>query len=349
MRIAVANVQVPFVHGGAEVHADNLVRHLRARGFETELVTIPFKWYPPERLIESIAAARMLDLTEANGVRIDRLIGLKFPIYLAPHPDKVLWILHQYRSAYDLWDHPDHGDLINLPSGQAVRAAIHYADRRFIPEARAVYANSRNVAQRLAHYNGINAKPLYHPPGDAEQFHCAVAEDFLFFPSRITPLKRQLLVIEALALCKQPVRVVFTGAAEVPAYMAELQQRCRETGLGDRAVFAGFTSQAEKLDYFARSLGIVYSPVDEDYGYVTLEAMLSSKPVVTTLDSGGPLEFVEHESTGFVCAPDAASLATSMDELWCNRSVASRMGKAGRALYDALGISWDLVVETLTA
>lgn len=349
MRIAVANVQVPFVHGGAEVHASNLVQQLRTRGFETELITVPFKWYPPERLLESIAIARMLDLSEANGVRIDRLIGLKFPIYLAPHPDKVLWILHQYRSAYDLWDDPEHGDLINLPKGQAVRAAVHHADRRFIPEAKAIYANSRNVADRLERYNGITAKPLYHPPAGAERFQFADAQDYFFFPSRITPLKRQRLVIEALALCREPVRVIFAGAAEVPSYMAELQQRSREAGLGERAVFKGFTSDAEKLDLYAQSLGVVYPPVDEDYGYVTLEAMLSCKPVITTLDSGGPLEFVEHEQTGLVCTPDAAGLAARMDELWRNRAIAMRMGKAGRELYDALGISWDRVVEALTA
>ena len=348
MRIGVANVQVPFVHGGAEVHANNLVQQLRARGFETELITVPFKWYPPERLLESIAIARMLDLSEANGVRIDRLIGLKFPIYLAPHPDKVLWILHQYRSAYDLWDDSEHGDLINLPMGQAVRAAVHHADRRFIPEAKAIYANSRNVADRLERYNGITAKPLYHPPAGAERFQSADARDYFFFPSRITPLKRQRLVIDALALCKEPVRVVFAGAAEVPSYMAELQQRSRETGLGERVVFKGFTSDEEKLDLYAHSLGVVYPPVDEDYGYVTLEAMLSCKPVITTLDSGGPLEFVEHEQTGLVCTPDAAGLAAMMDELWRNRVIAMRMGEAGREFYDALGISWDKVIEALT-
>lgn len=349
MRIGVANVQVPFVHGGAEVHADNLVQQLRARGFETELITVPFKWYPPERLLESIAIARMLDLSEANGVRIDRLIGLKFPIYLAPHPDKVLWILHQYRSAYDLWDHPEYGDLINLPQGQAVRAAVHHADKRFIPEATAIYANSRNVADRLERHNGIIARPLYHPPTGVERFRSADAQNYFFFPSRITPLKRQHLVIEALTLCKEPVRVVFTGAPEVSSYMAELQQRSRDAGLGDRVVFRGFTSDAQKLDLYAQCLGVVYPPVDEDYGYVTLEAMLSRKPVITMLDSGGPLEFVEHERTGLVCTPDAVGLAARMDELWRNRDIAARMGEAGREFYDSLDISWDRVVEVLTA
>jgi glycosyltransferase involved in cell wall biosynthesis len=348
VRIGVANVQVPFVQGGAEVHAGNLVKQLRARGFETELITVPFKWYPPERLLESIVIARMLDLSEANGVQIDRLIGLKFPIYLAPHPDKVLWILHQYRSAYDLWDHPEHGDLINLPHGQAVRAAVHHADNRFLPEAAAIYANSRNVADRLERYNGLVAKPLYHPPAGAEKFRCASVLDYFFFPSRFTPLKRQRLVIEAMIRCREPVRVVFAGAAEVFSYMAELQQRCLEAGLSDRVVFKGFTSDAEKLELYAECLGVIYPPVDEDYGYVTLEAMLSRKPVITTYDSGGPLEFVEHERTGLVCAPDAEELAARMDELWRNRSIASRMGDAGRSFYDALGISWDRVVEVLT-
>jgi glycosyltransferase involved in cell wall biosynthesis len=349
VRIGVANVQIPFVQGGAEVHAGNLVKQLRARGFETELITVPFKWYPPERLLESIVIARMLDLSEANGVQIDRLIGLKFPIYLAPHPDKVLWILHQYRSAYDLWDHPEHGDLINLPHGQAVRAAVHHADNRFLPEATAIYANSRNVADRLKRYNGLIAKPLYHPPAGAEKFRCASALDYFFFPSRFTPLKRQRLVIEAMIRCREPVRVVFAGAAEVFSYMAELQQRCLEAGLSDRVVFKGFTSDTEKLELYAECLGVIYPPVDEDYGYVTLEAMLSRKPVITTYDSGGPLEFVEHERTGLVCAPDAEELAARMDELWRNRSIASRMGDAGRSFYDALGISWDGVIEVLTA
>jgi glycosyltransferase involved in cell wall biosynthesis len=349
VRIGVANVQVPFVHGGAEVHADTLVRQLRMRGFEAELITFPFKWYPPEQLIDSIAIARMLDLSEANGVRIDRLIGLKFPIYLAPHPDKILWILHQYRSAYDLWDHPDHSDLMRLPQGQAVRSAIQYADRRFIPEAKAVYANSRNVADRLARYNGISAKPLYHPPARAERFRSAAALDYLFYPSRITPLKRQDLVVEALILCREPVRVVFAGADEVPSYANALKERCREAGLGDRAVFKGFVSDEARLDLYAESLGIVYPPVDEDYGYITLEAMLCRKPVITTDDAGGPLEFVEHDRTGLVCAPDPVMLAEQMDILWRSRSIAAQMGTAGRELYDALGISWDGVVEALTA
>lgn len=349
MRIGIANVQVPFVFGGAEMHAQNLVEQLRARKFEAELITVPFKWYPPQQLIDSIAITRMLDLSESNGVRIDRLIGLKFPAYLMPHPNKVLWILHQYRAAYDLWDHPQFGDLINLPGGQAVREAIRYADCRFIPEARAIHANSRNVANRLAAFNGISATPLYHPPAHAERFATGEAQDYLFFPSRITDLKRQDLVVEALALCREPVRVIFAGAAESSSYFARIKQRVHQLKLEDRAVFTGFTSDEDKLRLYAECRGVVYPPVDEDYGYVTLEAMLAHKPVVTTSDSGGPLEFVVPGETGLVCDPNPDDLAEALDELWRSPARAVKMGHDGHAHYDRMGISWDVVVDVLTA
>src|SRR5450759_5048557 len=120
MRILIANTRVPFVDGGAEALAQGLHAALRRSGHQADIVAVPFKWDPPERIIEQIMAARLFDLSEAVGMKIDRLIGLKFPAYLSPHPHKVLWILHQHRQAYDLWDHPM-GDLQRYPNGPQVR------------------------------------------------------------------------------------------------------------------------------------------------------------------------------------------------------------------------------------
>lgn len=349
MRIGIVSVQVPFVHGGAELHARNLRAQLRNRGFDAELITLPFKWYPSQAILDSIAISRLVDLTESDGQKIDRIIGLKFPAYLVPHPNKVLWILHQHRSAYELWDHPAYGDLIDLPDGRAVRDAIHYADNRFIPEARAVYANSRRVAERLARNNNISATPLYHPPGGADNFHPGEATDYFFFPSRFTRIKRQDLVVEALARCREPVRVVFAGGEDTPAYLRDLQARARKLRLGDRAVWKGFITEAEKVALYAGCLGVVYPPTDEDYGYITLEAMLAHKPVVTTRDSGGPLEFVVDGESGLVVDADASELAEAMDRLWRDRSSARRMGDNGFALYRDKQISWDTVIDALTS
>src|ERR671919_216382 len=208
MRILIATVQVPFIRGGAEIHAEGLRDALLAAGHEAEILAIPFKWYPPEKILDHVLACRLLDVSEVAGTRVDRLIGLRFPAYLIPHPNKVLWILHQHRTAYDLWDHAL-SDLIYYPNGSQVRDAIEHADRTLIPEARAVFANSQNVARRLKRYCDVDATPLYHPPPNAEKFYSSRAEDYLFFPSRLCLPKRQELALQALTLTRNLVRLCF--------------------------------------------------------------------------------------------------------------------------------------------
>src|SRR5262249_31387495 len=154
---------------------------LLAAGHQAEIVAVPFKWYPPYRILDHMLACRLLDLSEVAGTRVDLLIGLRFPAYLIPHPNKVLWILHQHRSAYELWDHPTLSDLIHFPEGALVRDAIEQADRNLPKQAKAIFANSQNVARRLRQFCGIDAQPLYHPPPHAEKFRTAPAENFLFF------------------------------------------------------------------------------------------------------------------------------------------------------------------------
>ncbi len=347
MRSAVATVQVPFLRGGAEAHADGLVAAFREAGHEAELVTVPFKWYPPDAIAQQMLACRLLDLSESMGTRIDRVIGLKFPAYLVPHPNKVLWILHQHRSAYDLWEN-HWGDLFGQPGGQIAMNLIRTADTRIIPQARKIFANSRNVADRLQRFCGIESEPLYHPPPLADRFRSGEAADYLLMPSRVNGPKRQELVMRALLLTRQPVKVLFIGAADNAPYLAKLKAQAAELPPG-RAVWLGSVSDQRKIDLMAEAIGVLVPPLDEDYGYVTLEAMLAARPVITCTDSGGPCEFVEHGQTGLVCAPDAEALADAMDTLWTNRARARVMGAAGRARYAALGLSWEHVVECLLA
>lgn len=335
------------MHGGAEAHAGNLLRALRKAGHEVELVSIPFKWYPAGTLLDQIAQARMVELCESNGRAIDRIIGLKFPAYLVPHPNKVLWILHQHRPAYDLWDHPQFGDLILQRQGRAVRDAIRQADQLYIPEARSIYANSANVAARLRRFCGIESTPLYHPPGDAEHYYCTDAEPYLFFPSRITPLKRQALVIEALARCRQDIRIAFAGHAESTTIQDDLNRLAGVLGVSQKIEWLGVISEEEKRKRYAHSLGVIYPPLDEDYGYITLEAMLASKPVITTVDAGGPLEFVQDRATGLVVEPRPEAVAAGMDELWSDFIRSAHWGRNGRERYQSLGITWNNVVERL--
>ena len=346
MRVLIATVQVPFIRGGAEVHAEGLRDALREAGHEAEILAIPFKWYPPEKILDHILACRLLDVSEVAGTVVDRLIGLRFPAYLIPHPNKVLWILHQHRTAYELWDHAL-SDLVYYPNGSQVRDAIEQADRRLIPEARAVFANSRNVAQRLKRYCDIDSTPLYHPPPGAEKFYSSGAADYLFFPSRLCIPKRQELVLEALAASRNPVQLCFAGTSDHPDYTDKLQSLARKLKVQKRVEWLGSISEEEKRSRYASALAVVYPPIDEDYGYVTLEAMLASKPVITCRDSGGPLEFVTNQTTGLITDPTPEALAAAFDFVWENRGDAATLGTAARLHYESLNLSWSNVIQKL--
>jgi glycosyltransferase involved in cell wall biosynthesis len=346
--VVVANVQTPFVRGGAEMLADSLIAALIEAGHSAELVTMPFKWYPTDRIGDAMLAARLMEVDKWVGGSIDRLIGLKFPAYLMRHPNKVLWLLHQYRGAYDLWDKPV-GDLGNAPQGRAMRDAIQRADEALIPECRRIYTISRNVSDRLQRYNGIASRPLYHPPPDVERFRQEQAEDFLYCPGRINPTKRQHLIVEALLLCQEKVRVVFSGLNDSAEYAAKIERRTEAGRLGDRVAWRGRVSEDEKYTLYARCLAVLVPPIDEDYGYVTLEAMASAKPVITCIDSGGPLDFVHQGETGAICDPTPASLAQAMDVLWRDRARAREQGQAGLMRYRSLNLNWPDVVGQLLA
>jgi hypothetical protein len=84
--VVVCEAQVPFIRGGAEALSRELVREFRERGYDTELISIPFKWYPKTELLPHAAMWRLLDLSESNGRPIDLLVATKFPTYFARHP-----------------------------------------------------------------------------------------------------------------------------------------------------------------------------------------------------------------------------------------------------------------------
>ncbi|MDT5261551.1 MAG: hypothetical protein QOC61_555 [Acidobacteriota bacterium] len=341
--ILICTTQVPFTTGGAEAHVEGLRRALEEAGYNAEVAALPFKWYPPSEIMRGTLAWRLLDVTESNGKPIDLVIGMKFPAYTVAHPRKVLWVMHQYRSAYNLWGTP-FDDLSTYPDGARARDLVRHCDERFIPEARKVFANSRTVAERLARYNRIESEPLYHPPPRAASLHAGAQGDYVFYPSRLEPQKRQELLIEALSFVRTPVRAVLAGAARERTHYESL---VKQYGVGDRVELKGFVSEEEIIELYANALGVCYLPFDEDYGYVTLEGMLSSKPVITARDGGGATEFVEHGVEGLISDPEPRALAECLDELFAERERARRMGERGREKLVAMNLSWQNVVEKI--
>ena len=337
MRVAVCAPQVPFVRGGAELMAEDLAAALRARGHEAEIVSIPFKWYPGTRVLDQALLWRLADLSEADGRPIDRVIATKFPAYCVRHPAKVAWVLHQFRQAYD-YDRTELGQFDGSPVDRATRRAVQRLDAVALGEARKVFATSRNVADRLQRFNGIDATVLPHPP-QSLRYREAASEGFVLSVNRLDRAKRIDLLIEA-AKREPSLRVVVTGEGPDRERLEQLA-----AGLDGRVRFAGRVDVEELADLYARSLAVYYAPIDEDFGMVPYEAFLSSKPVVTTHDAGGPLEVVHARETGVVVAPDPTAIAQACVYLASNVDEAKAWGNAGRALAER--VTWDACVDAL--
>ncbi len=211
MKVCILSVQVPFITGGAELYAESLRRELQKRGCEAEIVLIPFKWYPPSQLLHCMLMGRLIDVEEVNGTKIDRIIALKFPAYFAPHPQKVCWIMHQHRQAYDLYGTPM-SDLWESETGRAVAAEIKRWDDEFLPQSSVIFAISQTVADRLLRFNNIPSTPLYHPPFDHEKFRSGRFDNYIFYPGRFDQLKRQHLIVDAFGHVPGDLRLVLCGS-----------------------------------------------------------------------------------------------------------------------------------------
>jgi glycosyltransferase involved in cell wall biosynthesis len=341
--ILICTTQVPFTNGGAEAHVAGLKRAFGENGYQAEIVSLPFKWYPPAEIMRHALAWRLLDLSEANGKRIDLVIGMKFPAYVVAHENKVLWIMHQHRSAYNLAGTP-FDDLSIHPDGPRACELIRHCDEQFIPEARKVFANSKRVAERLLRYNQIESEPLYHPPPRAELLRSGEAGDYIFYPSRLEPQKRQELLIQAMQHVRSPVKIILAGSVHDPEHYTGL---ISQLGVGDRVQLRGHVSEQEIIDLYANALAVCYLPFDEDYGYVTLEAMLAGRPLIIANDGGGATEFIEHGREGFVIEPEPEMIADAIDTLFRDRKLARTLGRNGRDRVEAMDLSWQNVVERI--
>ena len=345
MKVLVLNTMVPFLRGGAEALAEQLVRRLNAtQGVQAELLRIPFKREPAERLIDEILICRSMRLSGT-----DVMIGLTFPAYLVPHNCKRLWLLHQYRQAYDLWD-AGQSNIPNTPRGRDIRKAVIEADNRCFRDCEKILA-TRLVAHRLLHYNSFDSEIMMAPLNDPELFVGGDYGSYVFCGGRINAGKRQHLLVEAMRFTRSNVKLVVAGPADTPADAARLLDSVERYDLGNRVYLdLGFLPRERIAKYVNEALACAYLPGDEDsVGDVTMEAFSAAKPVLTVSDSGGLLDIVRDGDTGLVVEPDPERLAAAIDRLANNRNATIEMGKEGRVRWSGMNVTWPATIERLLA
>jgi glycosyltransferase involved in cell wall biosynthesis len=343
MRVALFSSYVPFVNGGGRFIVEWLEQKLLEHGLQVERVYLPFSDEPQNLLWQ------MTGFRSARIDRADRVICFRPPAHLLQHPNKVLWFIHHFRSFYDLWN----TEFAPPPTrhNEALRRAIFQADGVAFKEARAIFTNSGVVQGRLKQFNGVESAVLYPPVLDPTIFRNTGYGEEVVYVSRLVPHKRQHLLVEALAHTRTSVKVRICGLDPSGAYVKELSRLARRLGVSDRVFIQNrWISEQEKSDIISRSLALAYFPFDEDsYGYPSLEAAHSYKPILTTTDSGGVLEFVVHERNGLVsdCSPKA--LAASLDRLYDDRKLAEVLGREANKTIEKLHINWDTVIHHLLA
>ncbi len=339
MRILICTTQVPFVRGGTETLTEALCTALRRAGHAAEVVALPFQWSPRANILRGALAWRLLDLEAVDGVPVDLVIATKFPSYAVRHRRKVVWLVHQHRQAYD-WYGTALSDWGAQPDDQAARARLMRLDQRTLGEAQGLYAISRNVANRLRQYNGLQATTLYPPSHLAPLLHSGPYGDYLLSPARLDRAKRIDLLLYALAQADSSLRAIISGDGPERRPLEELTQ---QLGLGERVHFAGYVSDRDLVELYAGCRGVFYAPVDEDYGFATVEAFAAAKPVLTTADAGGVLEFVVEGVSGVVIPPDTRALAESIATLTGERASALGQNNPQRVA----SLSWEHVLTAL--
>ncbi len=339
-RVLICAVKVPFVIGGAEYHIDNLFKNLIKRGYETELIRLPFKWYPHIELFRNALLWRSFNFNKIN--YYDVVIATKFPTYLIRHKNKVVWLLHQHRQVYELLGTP-YTDFQDSIEDYQYMNYIYEIDTLALLESKKIFANSKTVSNRLLRYLAIPSEPLYHPPPLAEHIKPGNYDNYIIFMGRLELNKRVHLLIELSKYLSSKVKVYIVGKGPQEKNLKSLVEKYK---LNDKIIFTGFVDEKKLLKLLSNSLAVFYAPYQEDYGYVTIEAFLAEKPVLTTYDSGGVMEFVHHKENGFVVKPDKIfKLAEYVNLILEDKSLAEKMGKNGRE--KIADINWDYVIERL--
>lgn len=343
MKIALVNTASLFFRGGAEILVDDLMMQLQARGHMVDLYRLPFAMDFGMPLIRLMEASQMLRFDD-----YDRVIAFKFPAYCVLHRDKSIWMFHQFRQVYELW-----GTELGIPNEAQyipLRDMVCHLDEE-LRHTRHTFTNALEVGKRLKKYNDISSEVLPPPLENVEKYEPGQTGDYVFYPSRVNSFKRQLLAVEAMQYVKSKVKLIVAGVCEDPAYDHRITEAIRKKKLGNRVQYENrWISNEEKYRWMSNCLGSMYLAYKEDScGFVSMEAFYCAKPVITCSDSGGTLELIDDQKTGFVCEPDPKSIAKAMDQLYADKKKAAGMGNAARKEIIRRDITWDNTIRRLLA
>jgi glycosyltransferase involved in cell wall biosynthesis len=322
--------------GGAEALYTGLVRGLRRTSHDVDRIDVVHDESSFDAILGSYEKCANLDLHD-----YDVVISTKAPTYAVRHRNHVSYLLHTIRAFYDMFHH-------QFGKGTAERfrqrRLIHALDKQSLhpDRVRKHFVIGHPPFRRLRQVDGFWQQikfEVLHPPPVLREFRAPRAGAYVFLPGRLHSWKRVDLVVKAFQYVKKdiPLKIAGTGEAE---------PSLRALAAGDHRIeFLGRVPDEQLLDLYAGALVIPFVPVDEDYGFITIEAFRSRKPVITCFDSGEPTTFVRDHETGFVVKPDPEAIAQKINYLTEHPDHGVEMGEKG--FLTVAHITWDAVIARL--
>ncbi len=347
--ILVLGAKVPFTSGGQEILVKSLCTALRDRGHNADIVELPYHVNSRIALLQQAHQWQEFDFSKFAGLNVDMVIATKFPTYFARHPRKSVWLVHQHRPIYDLFA-TQFSDFSDDPRSEALRRRLMREDIAQISSCQRIAGISRNVIHRLNEFNGIQGRVLYPPLPCGSSYYSDGEEPYILSVGRICRIKRLDLLIKALPAIDSQLSLKIVGQPDDPEFFEYIKNEIAKHHLQARVHFMGRVDEGALLKLFARSMMVYYAPYDEDYGFVSLEAFASHKPVISAVDSGGILEFVEHEVNGLVAEPTITGIAEAVNTLFHSPETRVAYGEQGFTVIQECGLlerGWDDVISQL--
>ena len=362
----VAPAPVPYVIGGAE----SLFRGLQdfvneETPHQAEIFKLPSREHSFWELIDTYRRFSELDLRG-----FDLVVSTKYPAWMVSHERHVAYVQHKLRGLYDTYHFtqlperpsgppellgymadnaglrdalPEFFDRVrSLRSkvddsfpGPLIRAIVHWLDAIGMAGVTRFGAISQTVRNRAGYFPpGADVFVVHHPTG-MRGLEPGRDRGYLFTASRLDNSKRVDLIVDAVKGTDVELVVAGTGPDE---------ERLRAAA-GPNVRFTGRVPERELAALYRDARAVAFVPYEEDYGLITLEAMLCGKPVVTVRDGGGTTELVQDGENGRVVDASAEALREAITELWADKRARKRMGRA--ALERASTVRWETLVEEL--
>lgn len=315
--------------GGAEAFHDGFCSALCDRGWNVDKIRIAIDESSFEGILEAYLHCYDLEVSQ-----YDLVISSKAPSYAVRHPRHVCYLQHTIRVFYDMFEHE-----FPAPGAELIkaRARIQELDTKLLapPRVAHIFTNGDETLRRLRKYNALDGEVLY-PGLLRDHFHTGRYENYLFLPGRLHRWKRVGLLIQAMQHVRSDIELRIAGTGE------DYEKFVADSANDSRIRFLGRLSDADVVEQYANALAVPFIPLMEDFGYITLEAFRSGKPVITCTDSGTPVDLVARADAGFVVEPTPRAIAAAIDRLCNDRDAAPSMGERG--LRSTQGITWEAAV-----